>query len=166
MVWGAFANSKVGDLHLVKGKLNQSGYHSILHYHVEWGLWVKDLYSWKMMSKSILVSSARGTLKAKRNSISFNMFRPVQSANLNPIELVWDELDRKVRVKQATSETHLWQLFQESWAELSSVYLQSSFERMLRICKVIAAKGGTFWWIKSLRILCFFLFDLFLMWLR
>ncbi len=69
----------------------------------------------------------------------------VQSAILNPIELLWDELDRKVRAKQPTSAAHLWQLLQESWAELSSVYLQSLVERMLRICEaVIAAKGGHF----------------------
>ena len=33
MVWGAFANCKVGDLHQMKGKLNQTGNHSILQHH-------------------------------------------------------------------------------------------------------------------------------------
>ena len=46
---------------------------------------------------------------------------PAQSADLNLIELVLDELDRKVRAKQPTSAAHLWQLMQESWAELSSI---------------------------------------------
>ena len=31
----------------------------------------------------------------------------VQSADLNPIELVWDELGQKVRAKQPTSVAHL-----------------------------------------------------------
>ena len=48
---------------------------------------------------------------------------PVQSVNLNPIELVWDEFDQKVRAKQPTSVAHLWLLSQKSWVELSSVYL-------------------------------------------
>ena len=48
-----------------------------------------------------------------------------QSADINPIELVWDELVQKVRAKQPTSATHFWQLLQKSWVELSSVYLQS-----------------------------------------
>ena len=70
---------------------------------------------------------------------------PAQSADLNPIELVWDELDWKVKAKQPTSATHLWQLLQESWAELSSVCIQSLMERMQRICEaVIAAKWGYF----------------------
>ena len=62
-----------------------------------------------------------------------------QSMDLNPIELVRDELDQKVRAKQSTSASHLWQLSQESWAELSSVYLQSLVERMLRICEAVIA---------------------------
>ena len=73
------------------------------------------------------------------------MSRPAQSVDLNPIELVLDELDRKVRARQATRAAHLRQLLQESWTELSSVYLQSLVERMQRICEaVIATKGGHF----------------------
>ena len=33
VVGGAFAKCKVWDLHQVKGKLNQTGYHSILQHH-------------------------------------------------------------------------------------------------------------------------------------
>ena len=65
--------------------------------------------------------------------------------DLNPIELVWDELDWIVRVKQPTSAAHLWQLLQGSWTESSSFYLKSLVERMLRICEeVIEAKGKHF----------------------
>ena len=71
---------------------------------------------------------------------------PVQSADLNPVELVWDELERKVRAKQPISAAQLWQFLQESWKELSSIYLQSLVERMQRICEaVIVAKGGHFY---------------------
>ena len=50
-------------------------------------------------------NSARGTLKAKRNILQL-----VQLADLNPIEIVWDELNQKVRAKQPTSAAHLWKL--------------------------------------------------------
>ena len=56
---------------------------------------------------------------------------------------VQEEFDQKVKAKQPTRVAHLWQLLQESWAELSSVYLQSLVERIPRICEaVITAKGG------------------------
>ena len=73
------------------------------------------------------------------------MYWPVQSSHLNAIEHVWNELDRKVRAKQATSAAYLWQLLQKRWAELSSVYNQFLLVRMSRICEaVIAAKGRHF----------------------
>ena len=58
---------------------------------------------------------------------------PAQSPDLNPIELVWDELDRRVKAKQPTSATHLWELLQQCWEELSEQYLISIEERMPRV---------------------------------
>ena len=55
---------------------------------------------------------------------------PAQSPDLNPVELVWDELDRRVKAKQPTSTTRLWELLQQCWEELSEQYLISIVERM------------------------------------
>ena len=44
---------------------------------------------------------------------------PPQSPDLNPIELVWDELDRRAKAKQPTSAVDLWKLLQESWKNIS-----------------------------------------------
>ena len=66
-------------------------------------------------------------------------------SRLNPIELVWDELDRRVKAKQPTSATHLWEFLQQCWEELSEQYLISIVERMPRVCPaVISTKGGYF----------------------
>ena len=43
------------------------------------------------------------------------MSYPEQSAYLNPIELVWDRVDQKVRFKQPTIVAHFWQLLKKSW---------------------------------------------------
>ena len=64
------------------------------------------------------------------------------SADLNPIELAWDELDWNVTAKQSTSTAHLWQLLQESLAELSLVYFQSLFEWITRIGEVVISPKG------------------------
>jgi transposase len=54
---------------------------------------------------------------------------PPQSSDLNPIEMVWDELDRRVREKKPTSDQHS-----------SLIWL-----RECKVCKaVIKAKGGYF----------------------
>ena len=70
---------------------------------------------------------------------------PAQSPGLNPIELVWDELDRRVKAKQPTSATHLWESLQQTWEELSEEYWISIQERMPQVCSaVVSAKGGYF----------------------
>jgi transposase len=38
---------------------------------------------------------------------------PSQSPDLNPIEMVWDELDWRVKEKQPTIPQHFWELRQE-----------------------------------------------------
>ena len=40
---------------------------------------------------------------------------PPQSPDLNPIEMVWDELGRRVKEKQPTSAEHMWELLQDCW---------------------------------------------------
>jgi transposase len=38
---------------------------------------------------------------------------PPQSPDLNPIEMVRDELDRRVKEKQPTRALHMWELLQD-----------------------------------------------------
>ena len=70
---------------------------------------------------------------------------PPQSLNLNPTEMVWDELDCRVKAKQPTSAQHLWELLQDCWKTITGDYLINLIERMPRVCKaVINVKGGYF----------------------
>ena len=71
----------------------------------------------------------------------YQMSWPPQSPNLNPIEMVWDELDRRVKEKQLTSAQHMWELLQDYWKSIPG----EAGERRPRVCKaVIEAKGGYF----------------------
>ena len=54
-------------------------------------------------------------------------------ADLNLIELVWDELDRKVRAKQLISAATLLQFLRESRKEQPSVYFHSLVEKAFLI---------------------------------
>ena len=70
---------------------------------------------------------------------------PAQSPDLNPIELLWEQLDRMVRKKCPSSQSNLWEVLQEAWGEISSDYLNKLTTRMPKVCKaVIAANGGFF----------------------
>ena len=62
---------------------------------------------------------------------------PPQSHNLNPIEMVWDELDCRVNEKQPTSAQHMWKRIKAFQVKL--------VERMPSVNKaVIKANGGYF----------------------
>ena len=142
----------------MKDKLNQTVYYSLLQHHTipcrtqlvgQGFVLLQDndpKHTGKLCQRSIKSKEEQHILQ----QISWS----AQSADLNSIEHMQDELDAKVRAKQPTSAAHLWQLLQESWAELFSVYLQSLGRRMLRICEaVIAAK-----WMnpKVYEVFCFF----------
>ena len=43
---------------------------------------------------------------------------PQQSPDLNPIEMVWDELDRRLQEKLQTSAQHMWEFLQDCWKSI------------------------------------------------
>ena len=79
---------------------------------------------------------------------------PPQSPNLNPIEMVNDELDRRVKDKQPTSAQHMW----NSFKTVGKAFQVKLVERMPRAFKaVFKAKGGYF----EVSKICFDLFNSF-----
>ena len=101
MVSGTFANCKVGDLHQVKDKLNQTSYHSILQHHmISSRTWLvgqrfvilqdnDPKYTSKLCTRYIKSKEEQHVLQL--------MFWSEQSMGLNPIEKVWEELDQKFK---------------------------------------------------------------------
>ena len=79
------------------------------------------------------------------DGVLHQMTWPPQSPDLNPVQLVWDEMDCRVRAKRPTSAQHLWKLLQGCWKTISGDDLMRLIERMPRVSKaVINAKGGYF----------------------
>ena len=83
--------------------------------------------------------------KKESDGVLRQMTWPPQSPDLNPIEMVWDEMDRRVKAKGPTSAQHLWELLQDCWKTISGDDLRNLTEKMPRACKaVIKAKGDYF----------------------
>ena len=51
--------------------------------------------------------------KKESDGVLHQMTWPPQSPYLNPIKMVWDELDRRVKEKQPTSAQHMLELLQD-----------------------------------------------------
>uniref|UniRef100_A0AAY5K0X9 Paired domain-containing protein n=1 Tax=Esox lucius TaxID=8010 RepID=A0AAY5K0X9_ESOLU len=149
MVWGCFGGGEVGDLYRVNGTLKKDGYQSILQHHaIPCGqrligdnfLLQQDndpKHSSKLCKNYLGEKQSGGILSI--------MEWPAQSPDLNPIKLLWEELDRMVGKKCPSSQSNLWEVLQESWGEIPSDYLNKLTARMPTVCKaVIAANGGFF----------------------
>ncbi|KAJ8870384.1 hypothetical protein PR048_029405 [Dryococelus australis] len=69
---------------------------------------------------------------------------PAQRPDLNPMEHLWDELDRRVRARQARPKSiaQLMEWLQEEWRRIPVDVLQTLVESMPdRVAAVIAARG-------------------------
>ncbi|KAJ8870333.1 hypothetical protein PR048_029354 [Dryococelus australis] len=70
---------------------------------------------------------------------------PAQSHDLNPMEHLWDELDRRVRARQARPKfiSQLMEWLQEEWRRIPVDVLQTLVQSMPdRVAAVIAARGS------------------------
>lgn len=149
MVWGCFAGDKVGDLVQIEGIMDKKLYHTILQRHafpcgkriVGRGFVFQQDNDPKHTSKF-----CRNYIAAKEKQKELEYMEwPPQSPDCNPIELLWDELDREVRKMQPTNSKQLWAFLKTCWDRLSTESLQKLIERMPRICAaVIRARGGYF----------------------
>ena len=139
---------KVGDLYKVKGILNKEGYHFILQRHaIPCGQRLiganfllqqdNDPKHTSTLCKSYLgKKQAAGMLSV--------MEWPAQSPDLNPIELLLEQLDCMVRKKCPSSQSNLWELLQEAWGEISTDYLNKLTARMPKVCNAVIAVNGAF----------------------
>lgn len=149
MVWGCFGNNQVGDLVQVKGIMKKEQYHQILCKHavpcgkrlIGNGFVMQQdndpKHTSKLCQKYLTTKEAANELKS--------MEWPPQSPDCNPIELLWDELDRAVRKMCPTSEKHLMKSLQDAWNAITSEKLQKLIDRMPKVCRaVLKARGGHF----------------------
>ena len=69
----------------------------------------------------------------------YQMTWPPQSPDLNPIEMVWEELDHRVKEKQPTSAQLMWELLHDCWKSttVGKAFQVKPVERMPRVCTIL-----------------------------
>lgn len=144
MVWGCMSAAGVGDLVIIEGIMNQHVYLDILKTHLRSSaekMGILDTFRFYQDNdpkhKSHLV----------RQWLLYNcpkvLDTPAQSPDINPIEHLWDVLDRKIRKCHISSKSDLKTVLLQEWAKISqevTFKLATSIPSRLR--SVIKAKGG------------------------
>ncbi|KAF2903887.1 hypothetical protein ILUMI_02289 [Ignelater luminosus] len=147
MVWGCFGNNKTEDLHRIEGTLKKERYKKILENHalpsgrrlIGRGFIFQQHNDPKHSFK--LCKSFLSEKKRRREIVVLTW--PLQSPDLNAIELLWEELDSKVRKNFPKSDNRLWELLQATWQEIDTKILDKLINCMPKLCNaIIKNKGG------------------------
>lgn len=145
MVWGCMSSAGVGCIQRADGKINSECYTTILQEsmlpsaHAVFG--GRD---WTFQQDNAPCHTSRFT----SNYFLRNRIRvldwPPQSPDMNPIEHLWDELERRIMKKpKATSLDDLYTKLAEVWYEIPPEVCENLVDSMpRRIEALIKARGG------------------------
>lgn len=146
MVWGCFSSKTVGVLHRVpvNTKINSAEYKNILETSL-----VPSLARFR--TPRLLTFQQDNAPCHKTRLISDWLAQkhirtldwPAQSPDLNPIENIWDHIDREIHDKTINNLNELWEAVLGAWNRISEEYLEVLINSMPnRIDNVIKNKGG------------------------
>lgn len=149
LIWGCFSHAGTGNLVKIEGIMRKEQYRNILeHDAVPSGsklIGENFIFRHDNDPKHTAALCKNYLQTLQTDNILSVMTWPPQSPDLNPIELLWDELDRRVRKASPTSKNALWESLQREWTQLDGETLSKLINRMPRIVRaVLPAKGGYF----------------------
>ena len=113
VLWCGAAGDTVSDLFRIQGTLNQHGYHSILQqYAISSGLGLVGLSFFFNRTMPQHTSRLCKGYLTKKESDGVQQWSDLASTitDLNPVQMVWDELERRGKEKQPTGAQHMWEL--------------------------------------------------------
>ena len=145
MMWAAISNDRKTDLVHVPGNLTAVRYRDeILQPDI---MHVIDRQRELFQQDNARPHTARVTMQMdylEQNNINVLPW-PSKSLDLNPIEHLWDQLDKRVRQRKPPPQTldQFRQMLQQEWRTIPRNNVSNLIESMPRRCRaVLAARGG------------------------
>lgn len=145
MVWGCFCKDRLGPLIWVEGNINATKYKQILRAHLLPYLQGLGNETYIFQDDNAPCHTAR-PVRTWKESQSINSIEwPSQSPDLNPIEHLWDELERRVRRNKfrPKNKAELFAALKREWDQIQSDVIVKLVDSMPRRVKaVLKSKGG------------------------
>lgn len=139
---GAFSRDLIGPLAQVEGIMKAVDYKKILQDTMLPHAKEKMSLDWIYMQDNDPKHSAKIVQKWFRDNNVKKLDWPAQSPDLNPIEHLWEHLDRQIRARSFSKTSELMSALKEEWDRIPLDVLIGLMDSMPRRCQaVIDAKG-------------------------
>ena len=146
MVWGCFTRERVGPLIRIENSITGEVYLNILEEHLLPFIESLDASTiWIFQDDNARPHRTAAVDQYKENNDILSLPWPPQSPDLNPIEHLWDELERRVRKRENLPKNldELFAVLAEEWYSLEGETLANLVDSMpRRIQAVIDARGN------------------------
>lgn len=145
MVWGCFSAKGVGRLHRVEDglRINSKEYISILQKSLLPTLEELEEDEIKFQHDNAPCHTSKQVKKwLKDNNIFLFENWPAQSPDLNPIENLWDYMDKEVHKNNISSLDDLWAAIKQVWVTIPDRLIANLIESMPRRLNEVMKNGG------------------------
>ncbi|GFV51356.1 transposable element Tcb2 transposase [Trichonephila clavipes] len=126
MVWGCMAATRVGNLVIIDGIMNQYSYLNILKNNLSQSASKLGLDGSFIFKQD---NHPKHTARVVREQLLYNVRKqvkpPPQSPDLDPIEHLWDYLDRQIRKQDIKTKNDLKKALLEEWQKIPSSVTQN-----------------------------------------
>lgn len=143
-IWGCFSSAGTGNFEFIDGIMDQYVYRDILKRNIK-----KSALQLGLGRRFVFQQDNDPKHTAKRITSFFkktgvNVLKwPAQSPDLNPIEHLWDHLERVIRKHKISSKNELKDRLKEAWHEVQPDITKKLVSSMRNRCiAVIKANGG------------------------
>lgn len=142
MVWGCFSKSGPGPIVRIDQIMDQYLYLDILNRHMLPYAEENMPLQWQFQQDNDPKHTAR-SVKRWFEAKNVNVMQwPSQSPDLNPIENLWDQIDRKIRKYNITNKDNLFEAIKLEWESLTEETCSKLVDSMQNRCQAVLLNKG------------------------